>query len=384
MWVLFAGRGQVSLICTDPREARIDRLDRTGGPLNGNTYIRVFGKLFSDFTLQTQPLRQHLLRCRFSWVGETNATRISDTEIRCFSPPIRGTGHKQVVRVDITFNGQDFVFGTAPQFTYMPLDGYSQHGRCRDAFGTETSKLCMNNFTGVAVSELQPFGGPTAGNTRIVVIGRHFAVRGPSILCKFGNLSMVNATFMNESAVVCISPSNPVATGGFINNFVEVTLNGEENFLTDSRIPFVYYNHSQTLAVSAIYPRAGPKLGGNTITIYGGGFRVLGGILKSACTADNLTLSSEDAYGPGLTEGSLSQGLLKEDGDSRVCETTLAESTNRGMQCIFGSLPPVHAYLVKPDATPADKSVRGKVQQMRTKKPTTEGNYFPTSTEANV
>lgn len=34
-------------------------------------------------------------------------------------------------------------------------------------------------------------------------------------------------------------------------------------------------------------------------------------------------------------------------GDSRVCVNQIVEDTNRGLQCIFGALPPVHAYLLK-------------------------------------
>jgi len=134
-----------------------------------------------------------------------------------------------------------------------------------------------------------------------------------------------------------------------------VTLNGESNFLTSSRVPFVYYDHNVTLAVSAIYPRAGPKTGGNTITVYGSGFRALGGKLVRTCPGLNMStptsdgLASEELYGEHRTEGSLSQAARKAVGDSRVCSTPILEGTNRGLQCLFGSLPAVHAYLIRVD-----------------------------------
>ena len=336
----------------DPREARILALERTGGPLNGSTYVVVYGKLFFDFTLRSLPDRSHLLRCRFGFAGLTPATWLDAQRVACYSPRIYGVGHRQSIGVDVTYNGQDFLNGPNPTFTYSPRDAYSQDGECRDAFGRTASGTCLNNFTGIAVSELQPFGGPANGDTEIIVIGRLFAIQGPSIMCKFGNLSMGVATFLNDTALRCMSPPNPNVLGKFEDHAVEVSLNGEDNFLTGSSVPFTYYNHNETLAVSAIYPRAGPKTGGNTITVYGTGFRVLGGHLKTTCPGVNLTGPvSEELYGEYRTEGSLSRGVKKGLGDSRECSTPLLEGTNRGLQCLFGGLPAVHAYLIRLEGT---------------------------------
>jgi len=306
--------------------------------------------------LRSLPGRDHLLQCRFGFAGQTPATWYDSLRVACFSPRIYGMGHRQTISVDLTYNGQDFLEGPKPTFTYSPLDAYSIEGDCRDPFGKSTIGSCLNNFTGVAVRDLQPFGGPSNGGTHIIVIGRLFAVQGPSILCKFGNLTMGPATFLNVSALRCIAPPNPYVLGGFEDHHLEVTLNGEPNFLTDSRVPFVYYNHNVTVGVSAIYPMAGPKTGGNTITVYGSGFRVLGGKLVRTCPGLNMStpssrgLASEELYGEYRTEGSLSRAARKGVGDSRVCSTPLLEGTNRGLQCLFGSLPPVHAYLLRVDA----------------------------------
>ena len=339
----------------DPREARIHSMLRTGGPLNGSTFIFIYGKLFYDFTLRSLPDRSHLLQCRFGFAGQTPATWHDAQRVACYSPRIYGVGHRQSIEVDITYNGQDFIEGPKPTFIYSPRDAYSIDGECRNEYGKEIGGSCLNNFTGVAVSELQPFGGPHNGGTEIIVMGRLFMVQGPSILCKFGNLTMNRATYLNTTAVKCISPPNPYVRDGFgfEDHYVEVTLNGEPNFLTDSRVPFVYYNHNTTLAVSAIYPMAGPKLGGNTITVYGSGFRVLGGDLIRTCDGVNMStpssegMSSEELYGEYRTEGSLSRATRKGVGDSRVCSTPILEGTNRGLQCLFGSLPAVHAYLIR-------------------------------------
>ena len=337
----------------DPREARVHTMERIGGPINGSTYVVISGKLFFDFSsrMRVLPLGEtysHVLRCRFGDAGETPATLLSEREVACYSPRLYGTGHRQAVGVDLTYNGQDYLDGHNPYFTYSPLDTFSVSGGCRDAFGASVGGTCVNNFTGIAVSELQPFGGPALGGTHVVVIGRLFQVQGPSILCKFGNLSMVPATFLNDTAVACLAPPNPNVQGsGFVDHPLEVTLNGEPNFLTQSQVPYVYYDHNETLVVSSIYPQAGPKSGGITITVYGAGFRVLGGPLKAPCKGVSLnTSTSEESYGDGRTEGSLSRGQSKGLGDSRVCAEPLLDGTNRGLQCLFGNLPAVHGYLV--------------------------------------
>lgn len=324
----------------DPREARVRSMLRTGGPINGSTYVELYGKLFFDFSSVMRAGYEHVLRCRFGIAGETNATRLRDTAVACYSPRLFGFGHRQGVSVDVTFNGQDYVDGPDVRFIYSPLDRYQIDGVCRDAYGGAIhGSTCTNNYTGIAISALFPHGGPADGETHIVVVGRLFEVQGPSILCKFGNLSMVNATFLNNSAVLCTTPANPHMAGHqFIDHSVEVTLNGEPNFLTNSQIPFVYYDHNVTLAVSSIYPRAGPKTGGNTITVYGTGFRVLGGTIVRS--------------GPNCTGG-----LETLVGGSRRCSEPVVDGTNRGLQCLFGSVPPVHAYFLDDidalDQTPA-------------------------------
>jgi hypothetical protein len=326
---LALSRTNATFTLYSPKEARVTTMDRTGGPLNGSTTITITGKLFSDFTLRSFPDRIHLLRCRFGFVGDTLATWNSDQSVSCVSPAISGTGFPQAVGVDLTFNGQDYLEGRNLMFIYSPRDTYQVNGTCQDELGRRDYEAgyCLNNHTGVSVHELQPYGGPAAGGTLVVVRGRHFAERASQeaggIECKFGNLSRVPATFLNDSFVECYSPPNPFVVGSFEDHFLDVTLNGEPNFLTDSRVPFTYYNHNTTLSISAIYPQAGPKLGGNTITVYGTGFRVLGGSFRYDC---------EDPAQPDTCTA-----------------PPLVETTNQGLQCIFGGFPSVVAFQRQPN-----------------------------------
>jgi len=215
-----------------------------------------------------------------------------------------------------------------------------------DEFGTPIEGTCLNTYHGITVRWLQPMGGPSDGGTRVVVFGQHFEIRGPSIECAFGNLPRVNATFVNDTAVVCVSPPAPLVSGGFENYNLDVTLNGETNFLTNSKVPFVFYNHTATLSVTSIYPRAGGKRGGNMVTITGTGFRVLGGTNRKECMGlsetVNASMSMRDHGGERFTDDWIE--------GTRICRAPPEdESTNRGLQCIFGNMPPVHAYQVLPD-----------------------------------
>ena len=540
----------------DPREARISHLQRTGGPVTGETHVVISGKLFSDFTLRALPGREHLLRCRFGWIGETDATWVSDNQLECASPPynhslifyhpterqnwtardvmladpqiceylsvtaaggtakapsppgrdgqgwsdgqgwiswtsdegpysplgqsgrrlshvtpvpaegasvdagaeaapstanwgdayappdrpceaaerrarelnarrtndvdpvggpVGGGGHTQVVSIDVTFNGQDYV-RSRHLFFYEPRDRFQVDEGCLNEYGQEVGGACRNNYTGISVTWLQPFGGPADGETEVVVIGRNFAVRGPSIECAFGSLPRVNATFINDTAVLCVAPPHAGVDGyGFSDHPLELTLNGESNFLTRSRVPYVYYRHNATLAVSSVYPRAGTKKGGNRITVFGSGFRVLGGTYKKGYGLDagpdyypgsryssardhaegaprrgctdrfaaggeqlSSSLQTEEGEQEGEQEGEkLSDGTptvgeikphvgttddpvdgeyphplggtqaLPEGGGPLVCTPAPEdEATNRGIQCIFGNMAPVKAFLV--------------------------------------
>lgn len=398
----------------DPQEARITSLSRTGGPVEGGTHVEMSGKLFSDFTLGSIGGRAHLLRCRFGAMAETLATRTSDTRVSCLSPRVHGFGHQQSVRVHLTLNGQESLEGPAPTFVYYPRDEYFVDGTCRAGSGESGSwsgesgsasgesgsgsaesgsasgesgsgsvsgsggeaASCANNYTGVSVVRLEPYGGPTSGGTQVIVRGRHFGIRGPAIECAFGSLSRVVGTFLNESAVRCVSPAAPpISSGGFVDYSLELTLNGESNFLTQSKAPFAYYEPNATLAVTSIYPRAAPKAGGTTITVSGSGFRVLGGHLRYSCQggANGGDGESRSGSGGGSGSGSGSGGSgsgdesssgsddgIGDDGSSASgdgsgsVETSEmsctapppVETVNEGLQCLFGDLPAMHAYLV--------------------------------------
>lgn len=71
------------------------------------------------------------------------------------------------------------------------------------------------------------------------------------------------------------APVHNVSNGSYIPVPVEISLNGQLADLTASRIPFEYYG-PEVLSVRWVYPVAGPKGGGTSVTVYGTGFKKLG------------------------------------------------------------------------------------------------------------
>ena len=66
-----------------------------------------------------------------------------------------------------------------------------------------------------------------------------------------------------------------MSNNSYVSVPVEITLNGQLADLTGSNVPFEYYG-PEVLSVRWIYPIAGHKKGGTTVTVYGTGFKTLG------------------------------------------------------------------------------------------------------------
>ena len=100
--------------------------------------------------------------------------------------------------------------------------------------------------------------------------------------CSFGE-TWVHATSVTEDSVRCVSPARSnltenVTTYPWVHEAVRVTVNDDRSAASHSAQPFTYFEPEMVLAVSSIYPRSGDSDGGNAITVYGRGFRDLGGV----------------------------------------------------------------------------------------------------------
>lgn len=273
---LYLNGQQVSTTTTqftyyDATVASIISFDTTGGPLTGDTDVLIEGLRLADYGE---------LKCRFSSDNARTPASISDwastadTHLRCFSPPhwLRTEG-AQTVQVDVTMNGQQYT--NALPFKYYPVDV--------DVYG-------------LTVQSIYPNGGPVDGDTLVVVTGTRFArqaVNNSGLFCKFGESLLIPASYLNDRNVKCFSPQM-AQDGDFEDHSLEITINGQINALTNSKIPYTYYKPSG-VHVSKTYPSGGPKEGNSIVTLYGTGFKRLGRYGPNAGTN-----GINCKFGPGL------------------------------------------------------------------------------------
>ena len=232
----------------DPTEWRVRSFAPLGGPLSGNTSMRLVHSL-------VQSLGD--VRCRFGdhpITQQTNATIETDSLIACVSPPHwEKREGRQHAEVQVTLNGQDYLrFGTqARLFTFYTLD---------------------DPVYGLSVQHLSPHGGPQAGGTLVIVTGTGFAELG-GLFCTFGREPAVPASLVDDAEIKCLAPASSPSTA-FEQAAVELTINGQLHARTSASVAFSYYR-PQDVRVSSIYPHGGTADGGTLVTVYGTGFRDL-------------------------------------------------------------------------------------------------------------
>ena len=188
----------------DPRQctSAVRNLSPRGGPFTGGTAVTVFGAAFVDLGDA---------KCRFG-VDEVQARVVNGSLIECSSPgctsPTCVSGQEETavsVPLEVSMNGVSFS-GSGLQYTYYDM----RH---------------------VYVSLITPAGGPTAGETRVLLNGAGFrdfpslaltgtrsgvppGVRMHGIKCKYGQNEMVNATRIDRSSAVCLAPDDATFPGG--------------------------------------------------------------------------------------------------------------------------------------------------------------------------
>ena len=230
-----------------------------GGPASGGTLLTIYGSLLRKLTSFGGPT------CRFGSAAENTTTPATVMQrattgdgqmVLCVAPPLPGDRERRDVSLNVAQNGDDYL-RRALRFRYYPLD-----------------KL--------VVQRLQPSGGPAAGGTDVLLSGRRIGMTRGGLQCSFGE-TWVHATSVTEDSVRCVSPARSnltenVTTYPWVHEAVRVTVNDDRSAASHSAQPFTYFEPEMVLAVSSIYPRSGDSDGGNAITVYGRGFRDLGGV----------------------------------------------------------------------------------------------------------
>ena len=206
------------------------------GPAAGSTLVRVYHG--------AGPGCDH--RCAFGngsqvvIFGGSNgdgATLCAAPSLAAIQDDTQRSGGGAAHTVEVTLNGQQYTVDAARQFDYFDP----------------------------RVSALHPASGPMNASTQVVVLGRHFSARAERLLCAFGE-AIVNATWRNDSALICESPA-PVTNASGVP--VEMSLNGRE--FSQDEVAFVYEPEP---IVSAISPSLGPTLGGTIIALRGHAFNL--------------------------------------------------------------------------------------------------------------
>jgi len=110
------------------------------------------------------------------------------------------------------------------------------------------------------IYSLTPSFGPISGNTSVTISGRNF-VNSRSLSCKFGSFPLVQATFISETKLQCISPQMINETDIF--RIPLAVSNNGYHFSSDSPSFGVYEN----VILQNIKPNVGPSTGGTSAII---------------------------------------------------------------------------------------------------------------------
>lgn len=216
------------------------------GPTSGYTQITVLGKNF----VFTGP---GLVRCIFGDDMYTHATVMSENEIKCDSPSIRGNEElekKIYFPVAVTLNGHDrSEAAQAIRFSYY-----------------EFHKLFS----------MSPNRGSLKGGTRVNIYGEHFAQEGVcNVTARFGTTEALSV-FHNDTNIQVYTPSGKFSG----NTIVQVALNGQQftdydgtknlgGSKFDQELGYYYYEDP---LITDFRPKSGPATGNSIIVIYGTGF----------------------------------------------------------------------------------------------------------------
>lgn len=161
-------------------------LQPNSGPLSGGTEVSVIGSGF---------LNAPGIRCQFE-DRQAFAVWKSSSWIMCVTPPMDTS---LLITVEFSNNGQDYTTDGVT-FTYK---------------------------SAAVTLQLRPSMGPTRGQTRVTLVGAHFA-HAPQFACKFADITVPALAVVNSTAAVCGVPASAkVECVGFSasNNGVDFSSN---------------------------------------------------------------------------------------------------------------------------------------------------------------
>ena len=211
------------------------------GPERGFTQITIQGKNFAD-------TGSDYMKCVFDGRIFMNATRMSDSEIKCDSPSVLnyvGVNENNIRYYNIMIS----------------LNGYDSYGPSQR----------FNYYKETYISGIEPIYGPTTGGTIVKINGGDFAQDGAcNVTVRFSNYMIKPINYTNSTIYVTSPESN--FTGAVV---VQVALNGRQfdkdiqiNF-RDKENTFCYYKPP---FITMMKPVRGPTIGGTRLVVFGMNF----------------------------------------------------------------------------------------------------------------
>lgn len=200
------------------------------GPVDGGTEVKVFGTNLHSSTSEW--------KCRFGDIL-VPSTCVSDTEIRCVSPPNSNVQKK--VLVSLVLDDDDVV----------------DDGQSSQSWFTYANNLLLH--------KLMPDSGPSNGGTNVTLefTADPEALDTLALACSFGNVGEIPARVLTWGKAVCTSPRRQVSGP----EIVRLSMNSGLDY--SNILPFDYL---ETASVRSIYPTRGPYMGGTTVTVFGSNF----------------------------------------------------------------------------------------------------------------
>ena len=155
-------------------------------------------------------------------------------------------------------------------------------------------------YSNLAITTLQPRSGPIEGGTRIQLVGRF--VNHTLLVCIFNNAIIVNANFLNETVIECVSPPVSEVLGRILD--IDESVKTSSLKISMNLVDFVQapdvFTYWTTPRPTLMLPSSGPTTGNTTVRVLGefldGGTKYLCRLTDSiGVTIGTMSASYEDS-----------------------------------------------------------------------------------------
>ncbi len=197
----------------------VSALDVSGGPTSGGTLVTLSGRGFTRAAARAATARARFgelwwgraaalaPRCRFGAAGAVTPVVLRDDYAVCAAPPLAasggGGGGGAVVALELALNAFRFDPHAA-----APLSAGA--GASYEVAHFESDAPHNFSYYPQAAAQATPAGGPTAGGTRVVVVGSGLEGHGrAAAACRFGAQLITPLRWGSDSEANCTAPAWP-------------------------------------------------------------------------------------------------------------------------------------------------------------------------------